>query len=97
MFLIYNNGILLYLLLATCFSVVKVVSFVWLQVGMEVAPHLKESLNKNFFDFLLTFKQVRVTLAEQLIDLTVTRSRIHETQLDFQVEIALRLFKCVNP
>lgn len=31
---------------------------VWLQVGMEVAPHLKESLNKNFFDFLLTFKQV---------------------------------------
>lgn len=25
---------------------------------MEVAPHLKESLNKNFFDFLLTFKQV---------------------------------------
>lgn len=33
--------------------------FVFLQVGMEVAPHLKESLNKNFFDFLLTFKQVR--------------------------------------
>uniref|UniRef100_A0A8C3HBI9 VPS35 endosomal protein-sorting factor-like n=1 Tax=Chrysemys picta bellii TaxID=8478 RepID=A0A8C3HBI9_CHRPI len=28
------------------------------RVGMEVAPHLKESLNKNFFDFLLTFKQV---------------------------------------
>ncbi|OWK10982.1 hypothetical protein Celaphus_00006968, partial [Cervus elaphus hippelaphus] len=27
------------------------------RVGMEVAPHLKESLNKNFFDFLLTFKQ----------------------------------------
>jgi len=25
---------------------------------MEVAPQLKESLNKNFFDFLLTFKQV---------------------------------------
>uniref|UniRef100_A0A452TQR7 VPS35 endosomal protein-sorting factor-like n=1 Tax=Ursus maritimus TaxID=29073 RepID=A0A452TQR7_URSMA len=29
------------------------------RVGMEVAPHLKESLNKNFFDFLLTFKQLR--------------------------------------
>ncbi|KAM4765293.1 VPS35 endosomal protein-sorting factor-like isoform 3-T3 [Cyanocitta cristata] len=28
------------------------------QVGMEVAPQLKESLNKNFFDFLLTFKQI---------------------------------------
>ncbi|XP_005861561.1 PREDICTED: UPF0505 protein C16orf62 homolog [Myotis brandtii] len=28
------------------------------RVGMEVAPHLKESLNKNFFDFLLTFKQI---------------------------------------
>ncbi|XP_037019323.2 VPS35 endosomal protein-sorting factor-like isoform X1 [Artibeus jamaicensis] len=28
------------------------------RVGMEVAPHLKESLNKNFFDFLLIFKQI---------------------------------------
>ncbi|XP_053781762.1 VPS35 endosomal protein-sorting factor-like isoform X3 [Desmodus rotundus] len=28
------------------------------RVGMEVAPHLKDSLNKNFFDFLLTFKQI---------------------------------------
>ncbi|XP_054990566.1 VPS35 endosomal protein-sorting factor-like isoform X2 [Sorex araneus] len=28
------------------------------RVGMEVAPQLKESLNKNFFDFLLTFKQI---------------------------------------
>lgn len=31
---------------------------IYLQVGMEVAPHLKESLTRNFFDFLLTFKQV---------------------------------------
>nr|XP_023414572.1 UPF0505 protein C16orf62 homolog isoform X2 [Loxodonta africana] len=31
------------------------------RVGMEVAPHLKESLNKNFFDFLLTFKQALLT------------------------------------
>lgn len=29
---------------------------------MEVAPQLKESLNKNFFDFLLTFKQVSKTV-----------------------------------
>nr|XP_033818832.1 VPS35 endosomal protein sorting factor-like isoform X4 [Geotrypetes seraphini] len=28
------------------------------RVGIEVAPHLKENLNKNFFDFLVTFKQV---------------------------------------
>ncbi|KAG8432982.1 hypothetical protein GDO86_017303 [Hymenochirus boettgeri] len=28
------------------------------RVGMEVAPHVKESLNRNFFDFLLTFKQI---------------------------------------
>uniref|UniRef100_A0A4W3I1S2 VPS35 endosomal protein-sorting factor-like n=1 Tax=Callorhinchus milii TaxID=7868 RepID=A0A4W3I1S2_CALMI len=28
------------------------------RVGMEVAPHLKDSLNKNFFDFLSTFKQI---------------------------------------
>ncbi|XP_030068287.1 VPS35 endosomal protein-sorting factor-like [Microcaecilia unicolor] len=28
------------------------------RVGIEVAPHLKENLNKNFFDFLLTFKQI---------------------------------------
>lgn len=33
---------------------------------MEVAPHLKESLNKNFFDFLLTFKQVREHLCSSL-------------------------------
>ncbi|OCT64113.1 hypothetical protein XELAEV_180452141mg, partial [Xenopus laevis] len=26
------------------------------RVGMEVAPNVKESLNRNFFDFLLTFK-----------------------------------------
>ncbi|KAG9477033.1 hypothetical protein GDO78_002428 [Eleutherodactylus coqui] len=28
------------------------------RVGMEVAPHIKENLNQNFFDFLLTFKQI---------------------------------------
>ncbi|XP_067859293.1 VPS35 endosomal protein-sorting factor-like isoform X2 [Heptranchias perlo] len=28
------------------------------RVGVEVAPHLKDNLNKNFFDFLSTFKQI---------------------------------------
>lgn len=28
------------------------------RVGMEVAPHLKDSLNRNFFDLLGTFKQI---------------------------------------
>ncbi len=28
------------------------------QVGMEVAPHLKDSLNKNFFDLLASFRQI---------------------------------------
>lgn len=28
------------------------------QVGMEVAPHLKESLNANVFDLLATFRQI---------------------------------------
>uniref|UniRef100_A0AAQ6AM61 VPS35 endosomal protein-sorting factor-like n=1 Tax=Amphiprion ocellaris TaxID=80972 RepID=A0AAQ6AM61_AMPOC len=28
------------------------------RVGMEVAPHLKDSLNRNFFDLLSTFKQI---------------------------------------
>lgn len=28
------------------------------QVGMEVAPNLKESLNRNFFDLLGTFRQI---------------------------------------
>ncbi|XP_038125096.1 VPS35 endosomal protein-sorting factor-like isoform X2 [Cyprinodon tularosa] len=28
------------------------------RVGMEVAPHLKESLNANFFDLLATFRQI---------------------------------------
>ncbi|XP_035573343.1 VPS35 endosomal protein-sorting factor-like isoform X4 [Canis lupus baileyi] len=38
------------------------------RVGMEVAPHLKESLNKNFFDFLLTFKQIHGdTVQNQLV------------------------------
>ncbi|XP_068062973.1 VPS35 endosomal protein-sorting factor-like isoform X4 [Anomalospiza imberbis] len=39
-----------------------------IQVGMEVAPQLKESLNKNFFDFLLTFKQIHGdTVQNQLV------------------------------
>uniref|UniRef100_A0A670YIW2 VPS35 endosomal protein-sorting factor-like n=1 Tax=Pseudonaja textilis TaxID=8673 RepID=A0A670YIW2_PSETE len=38
------------------------------RVGMEVAPHLKDNLNKNFFDFLLTFKQVHGdTVQNQLV------------------------------
>ncbi|XP_042336793.1 VPS35 endosomal protein-sorting factor-like isoform X2 [Sceloporus undulatus] len=38
------------------------------RVGIEVAPHLKESLNKNFFDFLLTFKQIHGdTVQNQLV------------------------------
>uniref|UniRef100_A0A8D2J9U9 VPS35 endosomal protein-sorting factor-like n=1 Tax=Varanus komodoensis TaxID=61221 RepID=A0A8D2J9U9_VARKO len=38
------------------------------RVGMKVAPHLKESLNKNFFDFLLTFKQIHGdTVQNQLV------------------------------
>ncbi|XP_048722214.2 VPS35 endosomal protein-sorting factor-like isoform X2 [Caretta caretta] len=38
------------------------------RVGMEVAPHRKESLNKNFFDFLLTFKQMHGdTVQNQLV------------------------------
>ncbi|TRY58965.1 hypothetical protein DNTS_033933 [Danionella cerebrum] len=28
------------------------------RVGMEVAPHLKDSLNKNFFDLLACFRQI---------------------------------------
>lgn len=28
------------------------------QVGVEVAPHLKDSLNRNFFDLLATFRQI---------------------------------------
>ncbi|KAM9717032.1 VPS35 endosomal protein-sorting factor-like isoform 1-T2 [Menidia menidia] len=28
------------------------------RVGMEVAPHLKDSLNRNFFDLLATFRQI---------------------------------------
>ncbi|KAK2533362.1 hypothetical protein Q9233_004576 [Columba guinea] len=38
------------------------------RIGMEVAPQLKESLNKNFFDFLLTFKQIHGdTVQNQLV------------------------------
>uniref|UniRef100_A0A8I6AHK5 VPS35 endosomal protein-sorting factor-like n=5 Tax=Rattus norvegicus TaxID=10116 RepID=A0A8I6AHK5_RAT len=38
------------------------------RVGMEVAPHLKESLTRNFFDFLLTFKQIHGdTVQNQLV------------------------------
>uniref|UniRef100_A0A672TLP2 VPS35 endosomal protein-sorting factor-like n=1 Tax=Strigops habroptila TaxID=2489341 RepID=A0A672TLP2_STRHB len=38
------------------------------RVGMEVAPQLKESLNENFFDFLLTFKQIHGdTVQNQLV------------------------------
>ncbi|XP_029432414.1 VPS35 endosomal protein sorting factor-like isoform X2 [Rhinatrema bivittatum] len=38
------------------------------RVGIEVAPQLKENLNKNFFDFLLTFKQIHGdTVQNQLV------------------------------
>ncbi|XP_043945688.1 VPS35 endosomal protein-sorting factor-like [Protopterus annectens] len=38
------------------------------RVGMDVAPQLKENLNKNFFDFLLTFKQIHGdTVQNQLV------------------------------
>ncbi|XP_048026479.1 LOW QUALITY PROTEIN: VPS35 endosomal protein-sorting factor-like [Megalobrama amblycephala] len=33
-------------------------TFKFHMVGMEVAPHLKDSLNKNFFDLLASFRQI---------------------------------------
>ncbi|KAM4697629.1 VPS35 endosomal protein-sorting factor-like [Rhinophrynus dorsalis] len=46
------------------------------RVGMEVAPNVKESLNRNFFDFLVTFKQihsdtVQNQLAVQAVEIPV--------------------------
>uniref|UniRef100_A0A6I8QAG6 VPS35 endosomal protein-sorting factor-like n=1 Tax=Xenopus tropicalis TaxID=8364 RepID=A0A6I8QAG6_XENTR len=46
------------------------------RVGMEVAPNVKESLNRNFFDFLLTFKlihsdTVQNQLAVQAVEIPV--------------------------
>uniref|UniRef100_A0A8C5QFY2 VPS35 endosomal protein-sorting factor-like n=1 Tax=Leptobrachium leishanense TaxID=445787 RepID=A0A8C5QFY2_9ANUR len=46
------------------------------RVGMEVAPSIKESLNQNFFDFLLTFKQihsdtVQNQLAVQMVEIPI--------------------------
>ncbi|KAI4892357.1 hypothetical protein NFI96_017422, partial [Prochilodus magdalenae] len=38
------------------------------RVGMEVAPHLKDSLNKNFFDLLASFRQIHGdTVQNQLV------------------------------
>uniref|UniRef100_A0A8B9KMN0 VPS35 endosomal protein-sorting factor-like n=1 Tax=Astyanax mexicanus TaxID=7994 RepID=A0A8B9KMN0_ASTMX len=38
------------------------------RVGMEVAPHLKDSLNKNFFDLLASFRQIHSdTVQNQLV------------------------------
>lgn len=55
------------------------------QVGMEVAPHLKESLNKNFFWLSPHIQTGKRTLSEEPIDVIVTWSQIHKTQLVFQV------------
>uniref|UniRef100_A0A8C1X5N0 VPS35 endosomal protein-sorting factor-like n=1 Tax=Cyprinus carpio TaxID=7962 RepID=A0A8C1X5N0_CYPCA len=46
------------------------------RVGMEVAPHLKDSLNKNFFDLLATFRQihgesVQNQLAQQRVEIPI--------------------------
>ncbi|OCT61509.1 VPS35 endosomal protein-sorting factor-like [Xenopus laevis] len=46
------------------------------RVGMEVAPNAKESLNRNFFDFLLTFKlihsdTVQNQLAVQAVEIPI--------------------------
>lgn len=38
-----------------------------LQVGMEVAPHLKDSLNRNFFDLLGTFRQISSESVQNLL------------------------------
>uniref|UniRef100_A0A673HVJ0 VPS35 endosomal protein-sorting factor-like n=1 Tax=Sinocyclocheilus rhinocerous TaxID=307959 RepID=A0A673HVJ0_9TELE len=37
------------------------------RVGMEVAPHLKDSLNKNFFDLLASFRQVHGESVQNLL------------------------------
>uniref|UniRef100_A0A671MST5 VPS35 endosomal protein-sorting factor-like n=1 Tax=Sinocyclocheilus anshuiensis TaxID=1608454 RepID=A0A671MST5_9TELE len=46
------------------------------RVGMEVAPHLKDSLNKNFFDLLASFRQihgesVQNQLAQQRVEIPI--------------------------
>ncbi|XP_040214483.1 VPS35 endosomal protein-sorting factor-like isoform X3 [Rana temporaria] len=42
------------------------------RVGMEVVPHLKDNLNQNVFDFLLTFKQIHSDVVQnQLVIQTV--------------------------
>ncbi|NWW38877.1 CP062 protein, partial [Panurus biarmicus] len=64
------------------------------RVGMEVAPQLKESLNKNFFDFLLTFKQCGLVMGSSLFVLLGSLAEFCES---FQLSVCFFLMCFAQP
>ncbi|XP_063049112.1 VPS35 endosomal protein-sorting factor-like, partial [Engraulis encrasicolus] len=49
------------------------------RVGMEVAPHLKDCLNKNFFDLLASFRQLQSETVQKQIQLQHVETPVYLT------------------
>ncbi|XP_068100901.1 VPS35 endosomal protein-sorting factor-like isoform X1 [Hyperolius riggenbachi] len=60
------------------------------RVGMEVAPHLKENLNQNFFDFLLTFKQIHSDTVQNQLAVQAVEIPIYLTLYSPAIDWMLR-------
>ncbi|XP_073399068.1 VPS35 endosomal protein-sorting factor-like [Dendrobates tinctorius] len=60
------------------------------RVGMEVAPHIKENLNQNFFDFLLTFKQIHSDTVQNQLAVQAVEIPIYLTLYSPAIDWMLR-------
>ncbi|KAM9304823.1 VPS35 endosomal protein-sorting factor-like isoform 2-T2 [Gastrophryne carolinensis] len=60
------------------------------RVGMEVAPQLKENLNQNFFDFLLTFKQIHSDTVQNQLAVQAVEIPIYLTLYSPAIDWMLR-------
>lgn len=60
------------------------------RVGMEVAPHLKDNLNQNFFDFLLTFKQIHSDVVQNQLVIQAVEIPIYLTLYSPAIDWMLR-------
>ncbi|XP_077304990.1 VPS35 endosomal protein-sorting factor-like isoform X4 [Lithobates pipiens] len=60
------------------------------RVGMEVAPHLKDNLNQNFFDFLLTFKQIHSDVVQNQLVIQAVEIPVYLTLYSPAIDWMLR-------
>ncbi|XP_018423398.1 PREDICTED: UPF0505 protein C16orf62-like [Nanorana parkeri] len=63
------------------------------RVGIEVAPHLKDNLNQNVFDFLLTFKQIHSDMVQNQLVIQAVEIPIYLTLYSPAIDWML---KCIT-